>query len=82
MFKRHIILMLLSCLPLCAILFQLSDKAQNFQKDVNKYKIWVLVFSKTCLEKFKFQNKFKYIVLNYINIHVKCPLLLRDCNEI
>ena len=61
--KGHIILMSLTCRHLSATLLQLSHRAHYFQKDVIKYEICVLVSSKTCLEKFKFQKELVKILI-------------------
>ena len=55
MLKHHVILILLACLRL-SILFQLSHQAHKFQNDVNKFKLYVLVFSKTCSKNSNFKN--------------------------
>ena len=48
--------------PASVIFFQLSYQTQGFQKDVNKHKLYVLDFSNTRLEQFKFQEEMKKIV--------------------
>jgi hypothetical protein len=48
---------IVSGLPVCAIYLQLFHHDYNFQKEVNKNKIFVSMFSETCRKEFKFKVK-------------------------